>query len=153
MQDFASPILFERIADGNGYVNLVEPCTTFGDIRLEVGCIYLKLQEPCGGKSRNFSVSVEELIIPGGSQTLDAYADFILPDSSDGVIPAHNPVTVLDCHPCVPGYDTGCSSPQAGHPPPSPKVLGAHFKVTASIWPYKSGEKVKGYIYVEIKNP
>ena len=159
-QHYASPIRFDEIADDDGIVFFKETATTGDTIELEVGNIYIKTQSPCEGIERFIDVKVYRLDLPGKEQPLVEFLKYRRAQRSKkkpikkpkikiaGVV-AHGP-KFLDCDPCVPGFDFGCKKPQIGHPAPNPKVRGAHFKVDVTLSGFCKGERVSGYILLEV---
>jgi hypothetical protein len=158
---YASPIRFDEIADDEGIVFFQETATTGDKIELEVGNIYVQTQSPCRGTKRFIDVKVSKLNIPEKEQPLLDFLDYRRGQRGTGkpikkpkIEIKENRPTFLDCDPCVPSFDFECGKPQEGYPAPNnPKVLGAHFILDVTLSGFSKGDRVSGYVLLEVKKP
>lgn len=163
-QHYASPIRFDEIADDEGIVFFQETATTGDQIDLEVGKIYIKTQSPCQGIERFIDVKVYRLDLPGKELPLVEFLNYRRvqrrkkkPMKKPKIEIAgafENKPKFLDCDPCVPGFDFGCKKHQIGHPAPNnPKVRAAHFNVDVTLSGFCKGDRVSGYVLLEVNKP
>ena len=161
-QYFASPIPFDREADDNGRISFQE-LTTSGDNRpLEVGAIYVKSLNSGDGSGRMIEIEVGELKIPNSKeQTFEDFSNFarskrrssgrVSKQKMGNVLTVNGPFPSHDD--CVPGFDHGCTPKQDGFSKRNTSVLAAHFSVYVTLSKFNPGERVSGYILLELKKP
>jgi hypothetical protein len=171
-QHFASPVRFDCKVEKDGSARFHDAATTGGSKALEVGKIYLKTRNPSQGPNRNIKISVGELKLPAqgdGDQTFEKFSNYTrtrkLNPLDDPGVRNNNEMTVEGPFPsrdkCVPGFDYGCKSDQDGFllkrsskdPKRDPKVVAAHFLVDITLTGFSAGEKVSGYLLLELKDP
>ena len=152
-QYFASPVRFDCTADKNGNATFLEAVTTGGKDPLEVGKIYVKTRSPCQELERSIEVKIHELKVSDKEQTLDAFLRFTRKQKLKIGKDSTTKGKFLDCDGCVPGFDFGCKSPQDGLPAPNPVVVAPHFLVNVTLEGFEPGDKVSGYMLLEVRKP
>jgi hypothetical protein len=161
-QYFASPIPFDREADDNGKISFQELATSGDKEPLEVGAIYVKSLNFGEKSDRKIEIDVGELLIPESEdQTFEDFSKFArakrrnsdrVSDSRLGnVLKVNGPFPRHD--ECVPGFDFGCDPDQDGFLKRTTSVSAAHFSVFVTLSGFDPGERVSGYILLELKKP
>jgi hypothetical protein len=158
-QYFASPVRFDCVADKNGNAVFREAATTGSHVPLEIANIYVRSENRGQGPKRTIELRIEELIVSGGEQTFEEFLRFanaqIPATKSDAKI--KNETTAKGAFPdydsCVPGFDYGCEPTQKGFPNRKTKVVAPHFLVDVTLSGFAPGEKVSGYLLLELKKP
>jgi hypothetical protein len=152
-QYFASPVRFDCTADKDGNATFVEAVTTGGKVPLEVGKIYIKTQNPCHGSQRSITVKIQGLKVSDKEQTLDEFLKFSRTPKPRIGEESTTKGNFFDCDSCVAGFDFGCKSPQDGLVAPDPPVVAAHFRVDITLKEFLPGDKVSGYLLLELRKP
>lgn len=162
-QYFASPVRFAGKVDEHGRAEFHDAATSGGSEILEVGSIYVKTRNPSQGEDRRIEIGVGELKLnPHEDQTFEKFSNYArerkLKPHDDPAVRNDNKMTVEGPFPgrdsCVPGFDYGCESTQSGFLlGRASNVTAAHFLVDIALSGFSPGEKVSGYLLLELKKP
>lgn len=158
-QYFASPVRFDCVADKDGNATFKEAATTGSDIPLEIGNIYVRSENRGQGPERAIELKIEELAFAGVAQTFEEFLRFANGQNSAKKLDAKvkNETAAKGAFPdydnCVPGFDYGCNPTQEGFSNRKTKVVAPHFLVDVTLSGFRPGEKVSGYLLLELKKP